>query len=329
MPRKLIQIIGAIALVSLVAAGIAYAAPRLAGDAHAAPAQEDPPQPRKAWLGVAVAPLTDAIAARLGIPAGPGLAVLKVMPEGPASAAGVQPKDVIRAIDGTEVSTPDALQAQVQTHSPGDTVQLSIQRQDQSLTLTATLGAPPQRAKAGAAHERSGKRGGGMPFAGIPGLHDLKEIPAGERFDHMVERQFTYLDKNNTRVTITVTFGKVVSASETSLTITPNGSQSGSTYQITADTRSRGPVQDLQPGANVVVVTRNGSSQAVAVLAPAAPAQDGERQGVRGSGDGRKFQGPARAIAGQMWQRMQEHGMDMSGLFPGMMGGAGQAHGRQ
>ncbi|HWL44817.1 MAG TPA: site-2 protease family protein [Ilumatobacter sp.] len=58
---------------------------------------------------------------------------------GAALAAGIEPGDVIVAIDGAPVDGSVALGTLVRTHAPGDTVAVSILRDGQAIELSATL----------------------------------------------------------------------------------------------------------------------------------------------------------------------------------------------
>jgi S1-C subfamily serine protease len=55
---------------------------------------------------------------------GRGAAVTGVVPDGPAQEAGLRAGDVIRAVDGESVDSPDALTAILDKHQPGDDVQI-------------------------------------------------------------------------------------------------------------------------------------------------------------------------------------------------------------
>lgn len=57
-----------------------------------------------------------------------------------AETAEIQPGDVIIALDGVPVRGGDDLQAQVRAHQPGETVDLLVIRDDEEITITATLG---------------------------------------------------------------------------------------------------------------------------------------------------------------------------------------------
>ena len=69
----------------------------------------------------------------------------QVQPGSPAAQAGVQPKDVITAVDGQPIKgESDLSRVLFQQHKPGDTVTLGIARGTQTLNLRLTLGTAPQ-----------------------------------------------------------------------------------------------------------------------------------------------------------------------------------------
>jgi len=69
-----------------------------------------------------------------------GVLVQEVEPDSPAEAAGLQPDDLITAVDGETIDHPRALVELIQRHQPGDTVELAVIRGEDELTLSATLG---------------------------------------------------------------------------------------------------------------------------------------------------------------------------------------------
>jgi len=82
--------------------------------------------------------------ARLGVEgddrvAGPGALVGRVVPGGPADAAGIRAGDRIVTIDGEPVRSFRALQGEIGTRSPGDTVTLGIERDGSTLSVQVTL----------------------------------------------------------------------------------------------------------------------------------------------------------------------------------------------
>lgn len=72
-----------------------------------------------------------------------GAVVHRVQPDSPAATAGLASGDVITAIDGARVASMSALVARLRKLAPGDTVRLSIQRDESTTELTATLAEKP------------------------------------------------------------------------------------------------------------------------------------------------------------------------------------------
>ncbi|WP_245542918.1 S1C family serine protease [Ruania albidiflava] len=68
-----------------------------------------------------------------------------ITPGGPAEAAGLQPGDVIVAIDGDPVTNPDELIVRIRAHSPGDVVTLTVRDGDEDTDVPVTLGESESR----------------------------------------------------------------------------------------------------------------------------------------------------------------------------------------
>jgi putative serine protease PepD len=64
----------------------------------------------------------------------------------PASKAGLQPGDLITAINGKPVSSTDQFIATLDTYSPGDVVTLTVKRGGRTLSIKVTLGTRPAEA---------------------------------------------------------------------------------------------------------------------------------------------------------------------------------------
>ncbi|MGZ4631522.1 MAG: S1C family serine protease, partial [Actinomycetes bacterium] len=60
---------------------------------------------------------------------------------GPAEKAGLQPGDVITAIDGTTVQDSSELIVAIRSHRPGETVTLTVKRNGDVRTVRVTLAA--------------------------------------------------------------------------------------------------------------------------------------------------------------------------------------------
>jgi membrane-associated protease RseP (regulator of RpoE activity) len=76
-----------------------------------------------------------------------GVVVGKVSPGSPAEQAGLQPGDVITAINDQPVKNPRAFVKTIQSHQPGDRISLTIFRsgEEESLTIQVTLGENPEQ----------------------------------------------------------------------------------------------------------------------------------------------------------------------------------------
>jgi S1-C subfamily serine protease len=95
------------------------------------------------FLGIRYVPLNPAIARQLGVQTTDGVVVGQVQPGSPAASAGLQPRDVITAIDGQALKGDSALAEAVNAHKPGDSVTLSVLRGGQQQSLKVTLGQLP------------------------------------------------------------------------------------------------------------------------------------------------------------------------------------------
>jgi putative serine protease PepD len=78
-----------------------------------------------------------------------GALVGSVATGSPAAAAGLRPGDVITAVNGTSLTSPNGLIAAITTDKPGAKLTLSVLRGSAHLTLTATLGTQPTQAPTG------------------------------------------------------------------------------------------------------------------------------------------------------------------------------------
>ena len=74
-----------------------------------------------------------------------GALVEQIAPGSPAEAAGVQPGDVIVAIEGAAIADAQALIQAIARRRPGDAVALRIVRQGQTGEVQTRLVAAPQR----------------------------------------------------------------------------------------------------------------------------------------------------------------------------------------
>ncbi len=79
---------------------------------------------RRAWLGVQLAPLSRAQRERIGA----GLRITRVIEDSPADRAGLEPSEIIVAVNGTRIGRLDDLRAAFRALRPGDQARLTIRR---------------------------------------------------------------------------------------------------------------------------------------------------------------------------------------------------------
>ncbi|MEW4448934.1 Do family serine endopeptidase [Qipengyuania sp. JC766] len=97
----------------------------------------------RGYLGVNREPLSDDLAASLGLPERQGEIIQRVLPEGPAGAAGIRAGDIVLTIDGKNVSPDQNLSFIVANIAPGSTVPIELIRDGQRRTVQVTVGARP------------------------------------------------------------------------------------------------------------------------------------------------------------------------------------------
>lgn len=68
-----------------------------------------------------------------------GVFVAAISPGGPADKAGIRVNDIVLKIDDTEIKSETALISKIRSHKPGDSVNVTFQRGDQTSTVAVTL----------------------------------------------------------------------------------------------------------------------------------------------------------------------------------------------
>jgi S1-C subfamily serine protease len=100
------------------------------------------------WIGVYYSLVTHAVAEQDGLPSDYGALIGSasgdaVFPGSPAEEAGLQPGDIIVAVDGTRVDEDNDLSTLILPKAPGDTVTLRILRGNTTTDVDVTLGTLP------------------------------------------------------------------------------------------------------------------------------------------------------------------------------------------
>ncbi len=96
------------------------------------------------YIGITYEPLDPLTASQLGISANQGALVVEVASGSPAAAAGgLKPRDVITAVNGKILASDSDLAQILNSHKPGDTLSMDIQRGGKKITLKITLANAP------------------------------------------------------------------------------------------------------------------------------------------------------------------------------------------
>lgn len=94
---------------------------------------------KRAALGITITPVDSKLAEKEKLEVGSGVYVSDLLEKGGAAESGIKKGDVIRSINGHEVTTPSELQEQVMKYSPGETVKVLIDRKGSDKEFSVTL----------------------------------------------------------------------------------------------------------------------------------------------------------------------------------------------
>jgi S1-C subfamily serine protease len=129
-----------------------------------------------------------------------GAMVMQVYPAGPAARAGLRPRDVITHINGQEVEGSADLIAAIEEQEPGSKAEFDIQRNNQEVKLTATLGSRDQFIFRGQGEDygrrefgRGGSSGQDDEYSNIPPYamqleHDRRMAEQHERMENQLTK---------------------------------------------------------------------------------------------------------------------------------------------
>jgi C-terminal processing protease CtpA/Prc len=115
-----------------------------------APAQsripvEPPPVPaRGPWIGVSMSQFNPADNPDLGSTLKQGVVIQSVVENSPAANAGMQPGDIVTAVDGRPMSTPQQLREEIAARPDGQTIILDVVRSGQAIKAAVQVTKRPQ-----------------------------------------------------------------------------------------------------------------------------------------------------------------------------------------
>ncbi|WP_163649870.1 Do family serine endopeptidase [Modicisalibacter sp. 'Wilcox'] len=97
----------------------------------------------RGWLGIEAQEITPNLAASFGLKAAQGVVISSVLPNGPGDKAGLQPGDVMTAIDGKPILDPRVAMADIAEIKPGTQLPVTIIRGGERRTVTIEVGERP------------------------------------------------------------------------------------------------------------------------------------------------------------------------------------------
>ena len=119
------------------------------------------------WVGLYVMDVTERLATKLDIDAEDGVAVVKVVEDGPADDAGIEAGDVIVSVGDSDVSTVSEVRDAVGDASVGDFLAFKVERDGSESTYNVTVGERPAPQSSKGRSHSGGAKSGAMGFAGI------------------------------------------------------------------------------------------------------------------------------------------------------------------
>ena len=102
-------------------------------------------RPLRGWLGIEAHEINPEIVRALGLKTTDGVIITGVARGSPAHRAGLQPGDVIRAIDGKKITTGGEALVAISGRRPGDKLTLDILREGKKMTVEVTATERPPR----------------------------------------------------------------------------------------------------------------------------------------------------------------------------------------
>ena len=93
------------------------------------------------FFGVGSVPVTDDLAAQEELPVDYGELIVELEQGGPAAEAGIEPGDIVLAVEGQRIDAQNSFVEVLFAHEPGETVEATVQRGEEQINVEVTLGA--------------------------------------------------------------------------------------------------------------------------------------------------------------------------------------------
>lgn len=136
----------------------------------------------RGYVGVEAQEITPTTAQAMHLQQHAGALLAGIQPDSPASKAGLQPGDVITAVNGTKIDGPRELAVNVANVQPGDEAHLTILRNGQTRDVTVKVGQLPNEQTASNGENHAGEHHAQIGLALAPLSPDLRnqlDVPEG------------------------------------------------------------------------------------------------------------------------------------------------------
>jgi serine protease Do len=134
----------------------------------------------RGYIGVEAQEITPTMAKAMSLSDRSGALVAQVQPETPAAAAGLQPGDVIRSVNGTKIDNPRDLAVQVAAVAPGEAAKLDVVRNGETKTFDVKVRQMPNDETADAGTGAPNQAQLGLALAPItPDARQQLNLPNG------------------------------------------------------------------------------------------------------------------------------------------------------
>jgi membrane-associated protease RseP (regulator of RpoE activity) len=216
-----------------------------------------------------------------------GIEIKTVIPGSPAKEAGLKKGDVILAIDGEEVDSPEAVTDLVSDAEPGDELTFTVVRKGKERDIDVRLserpfldvvpgqeGVPPGRLREWLNDLDWDEEWLSDLFDGTWSLPQGLDL-LDEALTRFLDAQVRFLDEDGEVVTVRAVAGTIKAVGSDGLTVALNDSGE-ERFSVSDDTHVRRDIRraelaDLKAGDRVLVIVRGEGDEAAAVVAFEAP----------------------------------------------------------